>query len=44
MRKYFASFLLFQSVFEKGFLQDVRHNLWEISLSFFNILFSILEI
>ena len=20
------------SVFEKGFLQDVRHNLWEISL------------
>ena len=44
MRKYFAFFLLFQSVFEKGFLQDARHNLWEISLSFFNILFSILEI
>ena len=44
MRKYFASFLLFQSVFKKGFLQDVHHNLWEISLSFFNILFSILEI
>ena len=22
-------FLLFQSIFEKGFLQDVRHNLWE---------------
>ena len=29
MRKYFASFLLFQSVFKKGFLQDVRDNLLE---------------
>ena len=24
-------FALCKSVFEKGFLQDVRHNLWEIS-------------
>ena len=31
MRKYFASFLLFQSVFKKGFLQDVRHTLQEIT-------------
>ena len=29
MRKYFASFLLFQSMFEKGFLQNVPHNLRE---------------
>lgn len=42
--KILCFFLLFQSVFEKGSLQNVHHNLWEISLSFFNILFSILEI
>ena len=26
MRKYFAFFFLFQSVFEKGSLQNVHHN------------------
>ena len=30
LRSFPAGPLQSQSVFEKGFLQDVRHNLWEI--------------